>query len=258
MSNILFRCSSLGHIMTESKPKGGLSVGCKTHLIDVYVSNKYNRHTEINGAMLDKGNETEESSITIVSRITKEFYKKNEQHLKNDFIKGTPDLFKGESISKAEIIRDTKSSWDVFTFNRAISKELDDKYYWQVMGYIALTGASKAYVDYCLNNTPYHLVEGELRKESYRHEGNDTPAWIELQLIANHVYDKATFDLYISSRGIAISGEREKAIYHGFVEIPLKERHYAFEVPRSDEAIQAIYDKVKVCREYMNTNLFKL
>jgi hypothetical protein len=262
-NQVLFRSSSAGHLMTEPQTKaakeaGELSETTKTHLVDVYVREAYNRFTEINGKALDKGNEVEEDSITVVSRITKEFYVKNEIHLSNAYIKGTPDLFKGESIYMADLIRDTKSSWDLFTFNRAIRKELNKLYYWQMQCYMALTGAKKAYVDYCLNNTPYHLVEGELRKESYNHLNNDTPAWIELQIIANHTYDKATFEAYIQRRGIDIhADENAAAIFLGFVEVPLKERHYAFEVERNDEDIKRLYRRIEDCRAYLNENFFK-
>ncbi|MCL5460295.1 hypothetical protein M3M33_16780, partial [Loigolactobacillus coryniformis] len=78
-------------------------------------------------------------SITTVSRMTKKFFKKNETSLSNEYIKGTPDLFIGETIDKATHIRDTKSSYSIYTFNRSISKELSDLYYWQMQGYMALS-----------------------------------------------------------------------------------------------------------------------
>lgn len=257
-NDILFRCSSLGHLMPGPREKkGDIQQTTVTHLVDVFVSAKYNRFTEIKGKQLSKGNDTEEDSITVVSLVTKTFLKKNEQHLCNEYIKGTPDLFIGNSIQEAEVVRDTKSAWSIYTFNRAKAKEVSDMYYWQGMGYMALTGAKKCFIDYCLNNTPYYLVNKELYQEGFAHDQN-TPAWIELQIIANHVYDKKTFDEYIQRRGIDIdTDEYSRAVYAGFVEVPLAERHFCFEFDRDEKAIQAIYDRVKECREYMNTNLFK-
>lgn len=256
-NDLLFRCSSLSHLMTEPKKKGEvISETAKTHLVDVFVSRKYNRFSEISGKQLDKGNETEEDSISIYSRINKIYLKKNQESLKNEFICGTPDLYIGESVNKASKIIDCKSSWDIFTFHRAINKELLDSYYWQGQGYMALTGATNCSIVYCLNNTPYHLVEGELRKESYKYPDADTPAWVELQIIANHVYDKATFDNYISIRGISLNKEYAKVVYDGFVEVPLKERYFSFDFNRSDEDIEKLYEKIKVCRKYMNEKFF--
>ncbi len=253
-NEIKFRCSSLGHIMTEPQKKSEtLSKTCKTHLIDVYVSNRYNRFTEINGKALSKGNDTEEDSITTVSLITGKFFKKNTERLKNAFIEGIPDLFEGELIYKADVIRDTKSSWDIYTFHRAKYSELKYLYYWQGQGYMDLTGAKKCFIDYCLNNTPYNLVNKELYYEGFKHDG-DTPAWIALQIIANHTYDLKTFDSYIQQAGININeNEYSKAVYAGFVEVPLKERYFCFEFDRNDEDIQRMHQRVIECRNFIKT-----
>lgn len=287
---IKFRCSSLGHLMAdgnkitdiqlaelltlESKEKRTvnqeeklknlihkrdnpeLSEGVKTHLVDIFVSASYNRFSEVSAKQLDKGNDTEEDSITIVSCITGKLFKKNTETIQNEFIKGTPDLFTGESILDAETIRDTKSSWDAYSFFRAKYKPLNPLYYWQGTGYMALSGAKECSIDYCLNNTPVNLVRNLLIKESYNHDGR-TPAWIELQTIANHVYDKKTFDEYIEGFEVKIEDQNANAVYKGFVEIPLKERHFNFEFKRSESEIKRAYTRIKECREYMNKHLFK-
>lgn len=256
VNDIKFRCSSLGYIMTEGrKGSSGLSETAKTHCIDVLVSAKYNRFTEIHSKYLDKGNDVEEDSITTISRITKQFFKKNTDSLSNEFIKGTPDIFQGENIMLAEVIRDAKSSWDVYTFQRSKYKELDSKYFWQGQGYCWLTGAKKFFIDYCLNNTPYHIVEGELRKESYRHPEGATPAWVEIQIIANHVYDKKTFEDYIQFRGCHPIDDNSRAVKAGFVEIPLHERHFCFEVQADTELQERIKTRVIECREFIKTLL---
>lgn len=258
VNEILFRCSSLGYLMVDPKNKNEkISETTKTHLVDVFVSAKYNRFEEIHGKALDKGNETEEDSITTVCRVLGIFLEKNEEHLSNEFIKGTPDLYIGKSIRQAVEIRDTKSSWSAYTFFRAMNKKLDPKYYWQGTGYMDLSGAKKCSIDYCLNNTPYHLIESELRKESYNHPENNTPEWIELQIIANHVYDKKTFDEYIMTRGITPSDSNAMAVIKGFVEIPLKERHFCFEFDRNQDHINNAHQRVIDCREWMKENLFK-
>lgn len=254
---ILIRSSSLGAIMTEPKGKSEiLSETCKTHLIDVYVDNTYNRFQEISVKQFEKGNEVEEDSITIISRLIKTFLRKNEERLKNEFIQGTPDLFIGPEIRKADIIRDAKSSWDAYSFFRAIHKKLNPNYYWQGMGYMDLSGAKECSIDYCLNNTPYFLVEQELRRESYNHPEGNTPTWIELQMMANMVYDFNTFEKYITKRGLYAIDDNSKYVIAGFVEIPLKERHFAFEFERNDQEIEKMHERVKECRKWMNENLF--
>ena len=232
-SNTLFRCSSIGHIMSEpisktAKERGDLSEGAKTHLIDVYVFRKYGRQTDIFSKYLEKGLAVEEDSITLFSRVKRKFYKKNETHLKNDFLMGTPDLYDGESINHASLIVDIKSSWDIFTFFRNLTKGVNKDYYWQLMGYIALTGAKKAILAYCLVNTPELLILDEERKLMYR---------MNAGTIENPDYIEACEKL------------RELSIYD---DIPMKQKVIEFTIDRNDGEIERIYSKVKRCREFLN------
>jgi len=232
-TNTLFRCSSLGYLMTEPKEKadkeaGNLSGGAKTHLIDIYVSNKYGRQTEIQSRYITKGLMVEEDAITLYSRVKKSFFKKNEEHLRNEFIKGTPDLFVGENIQSAKRIIDTKSSWDLFTFFRVLSKELNNLYYWQMQGYMALTGAKSASVAYCLVNTPLILIEDEKRKLLYK---------MGVATSEDAIYKEACEEL-------------ERSMIYD--DIPITERLIEFEVERNDSDIEALYAKIQKARQWLN------
>jgi hypothetical protein len=168
-TNTLFRCSSLGHIMTEGRSKSEvLSETCKTHLIDIYVATKYGRQTDVSNKYIEKGLQVEEDSITLYSRVKKVFFKKNSEHLSNEFIKGTPDLYTGLEVRAADTIIDIKSSWDIYTFFRVHTKELNKLYYWQLQGYMALSGARSAKLVYCLVDTPLTFLLDEKRKLFYR------------------------------------------------------------------------------------------
>jgi hypothetical protein len=227
-STILFRCSSLGHIMTESRSKSDpLGETCKTHLIDVYVQNKYGRQTDITNKYIEKGLQVEEDSITLYSRVKKNFFKKNELHLHNEFIKGTPDLFTGLEIHGADSIIDIKSSWDIYTFFRVHTKDLNKMYYWQLQGYMALSGAKSAKLVYCLVNTPETFLLDEKRKLFYRMNAGTEE---------NPDYVKACEEL-------------EKAM--SFDDIPMSERVIEFEIARNDADIEALYKRVIECRKYL-------
>jgi hypothetical protein len=231
-SNTLFRCSSLGHLMTEpqnkgAKERGELSEGAKTHLIDIYVARKYGRQTEISSKYIEKGLTVEEDSITLYSRVKRKFYKKNTEHVTNKFIMGTPDLFEGVSIGKASHIVDIKSSWDIFTFFRNITKDINKIYYWQLMGYMALTGAKSSTLAYCLVNTPETLILDEERKLLYKMNAGTTE---------NPDYIEACEEL------------RKLSIYD---DIPMKERVIEFQVTRDDAEIERMYQKVIKGRQYL-------
>ncbi len=235
-NEILFRCSSLGYIMTEPKTKSEtLSETAKTHCIDVFVSNKYGRSTDIENRYTKKGLMVEEDSITLFSSIKKKFYKKNEDHLSNGFIKGTPDLYSGESVVMADVVIDVKSSWDIFTFFRNASPEkINKNYYWQLMGYMALTGASESILAYCLVNTPDTLIADEKRRLMWKMGVIDD---------TDSLYQKACKEI------------DRQCIYD---DIPASERIIEISIKRDDAAIQRIYDRVIECRKYMNEKLFNV
>lgn len=236
-NDIKIRCSSLGYIMTDPRSKSEtLSETCKGHLADIMLRVKYGRQTDIKSKYITKGLMVEEDSITLYSRITKTFFKKNEEWLQNEFITGTPDIYTGESIHTAERVIDIKSSWDIFTFFRQHEAKLNKNYYWQLQGYMWLTGAKSATLAYCLVNTPDTLIYDEERKLMYQMGAvtHETPEYIKAceELRKNLVFD----------------------------DIPLDERLITIEIERDDTAIAKIQQRVNDCRVHMaNTykNLFK-
>jgi hypothetical protein len=250
-TDILFRCSSLGYIMTDpreksAKDRGELSETCKTHLVDVYVSNKYGRREDICNKYVEKGLTVEEDSITLHSRVKKQMFFKNERHFANHWIKGTPDLF-NKNIAKLNfiekngswhwdgtlhndlVVTDIKSSWDLYTFMRTITKDVNKMYWWQLQGYMDLTGASSAVLAYCLVDTPPQLIEDEQRRLMYRMGVIDPTG--------NDEYQKACEELEISMT---------------FGDIPLSEKVLEYEVKRDDEAILKMHKRVEDCRDWLN------
>ena len=162
---ILFRCSSLGYIMTEPRSKSEIiSETTKSHLLEKFIEIKYGRKKDIMNKYIAKGLAVEEDAITLYSRFRGKFFKKNSERLENEFITGEPDLFEGETIRTATHIIDTKCSWDIFTFIKTFHEKLNKNYYWQAMGYMALTGATSATIAYCLIDTPEVMIMDEQRR----------------------------------------------------------------------------------------------
>jgi hypothetical protein len=219
--------------MTDPKTKadkdaGNLSESCKTHLIDVYISNKYGRNTDIQNKYVQKGLMAEEDSITLYSRVKKTYFKKNEEHLSNEWIKGTPDIYKGTEIRKADKIIDTKTSWDIFTFLRNKAKPLDKGYYWQGQGYMDLTGAKEMEVAFCLVNTPEILLNDEKRKLMWK---------MGVATDQNDLYLEACEEL------------ERLALYD---DIPMSERLISFEFTRNDEDIEMMHRRVERARIFLS------
>jgi len=108
-----FHPSSLGKLMTPAKAKDDLlGETCKEALLEIWIEETYGRRKDITNKYMEKGTLQEEDSITLYSLVTKTFYKKNTDQVSNDFLIGTPDLYKGETIMTAEEIKDIKTSWD--------------------------------------------------------------------------------------------------------------------------------------------------
>lgn len=255
-SKIQFRSSSCGYIMPGPREKKGeIQETTKTHLIDVFVSAKYGRREDVEGKFLEKGNQREEDSITLLSRVNKMFYKKNSQRLENGFISGECDVFIGKNITSADETFDTKTSWSAHTFFRAQNKKLDDNYYWQGMCYMWLTGAKKHTVAYCLVNGLAQVIMDEKRKASYRFgpDPDTDPAYIAKckQIEINHIFDLESF-----------INENPWFEFHNDLSgwkynIPMEERLYTFSFNRDEAAISAIQNRVLECRAWMDLHLFK-
>lgn len=229
----LIRCSSLGYLMTEPKEKaakeaGELSKTAKTHLKSIYIQEKYGRQKDIITKQMQKGIEVEEESITLLSRVQKKMLYKNDERLSNEYITGLPDIFEGENIRKATSITDIKSSYDLFTFMANIGEPLDSNYYYQLQGYMALSGATKAYIAYCLVNTPDHIIASEKYRlfKSMNVISEESPEFIKEAL---KIEKNMTFD-----------------------DIPKEERILLFEVTKDESVIDKVYHKVIKAREFLS------
>jgi hypothetical protein len=218
--------------MTEPRSGNGLSETTKTHLVDLYVANKYGRNTDTFNKYVQKGLAVEEDSITLYSRVKKRFFKKNDKRLMNEFINGEPDLFEGTEISKAETIIDIKSSWDLYTFTRAKYLSVNKHYWWQLQGYMALTGAYKSILAYCLVNTPEQIINDEKRKLLWK-----------MGVISEENSDY--------KKGCA---ELEKNMKYD--DIPKEERIFEIQINRDEDAINSVYEKIKKCQEYYKKQFY--
>lgn len=189
-SNYKFRCSGLKHLMTSPTrseiAKGEtLSKGTKTYLKEIYIKEVFGREKpEIGTGATKKGTMVESDSLDLVQNVIGQTYFKNNKHLENDFIKGTPDV-----ICEDKII-DIKSNWDIWTFAAVDYKKARSDYYYQVFGYMWLAEKSKGELSYCLVNTPEQLIERELYKLSFTIPGLlEGGIETENELRKNYIYD---------------------------------------------------------------------
>lgn len=152
MKEFKIRCSAIGQIMANSRTKGQLSKTALTYVDQWLKEQIYNRRKDIYSKYLEKGLTVEDESIEfIANNLDYGFLVKNEEYFENDFLTGTPDV-----IIKDEVI-DLKNSWDCFTFPLLANNLPNKDYFYQLQGYMALTGKPKAKLIYTLMSTPEDL-----------------------------------------------------------------------------------------------------
>ena len=215
------RCSALGKIMTNARSKSEvLSKTCKTYLQELAIEEMYGIKKEFSSRYTDKGVEVERNSIDLVQdNCDFGFMYKNEEHFENDFLTGTPD------VNTDNILLDVKSSYDASTFPFFAEDIPNKDYYYQLQGYMALCNKRKSVLAYCLVNTPFQIVEDEVRRAHWKEHLIDENEELRADVEARHNFDH----------------------------IPPEKRIKTFEVRYDKDVVKAIYDRVKECREYYKT-----
>ena len=207
-----------------------LSETAKSYLKEVYMSYKYGKES-LGGSERSKytikGRSVEDQSIMMLSRIDGLPYDKNQERFTNAYLTGEPDILVRDKSGNITKVIDIKSSWDGASLLSNIGNPLNPLYYWQVNGYMALTGATEAEVCYCLVNMPQEIIEGEKKRIFYT-MNPATEENVEYKKAIERLENAMTFD-----------------------EIPIRERIVRFSMKRDEEIIEKIEKRVIQCREWL-------
>ena len=201
-----------------------LSETAKTYCKQWIKEQLYGKRKDIKSKYLDKGILGEDDAISLVIDVEGLNYnEKNEEYFSNEFMTGTPDLLYHDIDN--ELVIDTKCSYDCFSFP-LFDTEIDNKdYYYQLQGYMELTGSRKAMLSYCLVDMPLSMIE----KEAY--------------------YDSKNAGFRTTQEDI-LDNVTEKRTYSN---IDKKYRVKSFRFDYDKEVINKIESRVKLCREYIKT-----
>ena len=215
------RASAIGKIMTNSRKKDELSKTAQSYCIDWIKQQPefYNRRKEFSSKYTDKGNQVEDEALQFAAeQLGYGMILKNVDSFSNDFMTGTPD-----AVLPEEII-DVKSSWDFSTFPTFATEIPTKDYYWQLLGYMALTGKRESKVIYCLMDTPIEIIHREIKSHCYKN---------------------------------GLDPEEELDIYEQFVnrmtygDVDPKHRIKTFEVIYSQYEVELIQERVQECRQFI-------
>lgn len=199
--------------------KPHLSDTCKSKLIEIYTQETTGRIKDITNKYIKKGLLVEEDSITQHSLFLGVFHKKNVVRKSNGLISGEAD------IETEKEITDTKSSWDIFTFDAVTVKPIDPVYHWQLDCYMWLYGKESAVLSYNLINTPEQLIAIEERR-----------------LIQQFIGDPDSL----------VEALRDLRFKHTYDDLPIGRKVRLFKVDRDEERISQIESSVPIWRDYLN------
>ena len=215
---MIVRCSSLGKLMTEPRSKSEvLSQTAKSYIEDLFNELEFGYRKEFSSRYTDKGLEMEDEAIQFASeQFDWEFVVKNTERFTNNYITGEPD------INTDNLLADIKCSWSLDTYPMFEVDLKNKDYYWQLQGYMWLTGKAEAELVYCLMNTPLQIVEDEVRRAHWKAGLIDEDIDLRHEVQTKHNYDN----------------------------IPSKLRVKRYIVERDEKAIEKIIEKVEIAREY--------
>jgi hypothetical protein len=153
---LLFRCSSVGKLMTEprSKAEGPLSQGARTHVRELAAQAIFGVDFEFTSKETEKGKICEPDSIALLNKVRGLSLVKNTERRNNALLTGEADLFD----TGRRRGHDLKTSWSIKTFPLVLADCEDKLYDWQMRGYMQLWDADEWEVNYCLVNTPDNLI----------------------------------------------------------------------------------------------------
>jgi len=156
MPDVVFRCSSIGHLMTEPKTKseGPLSVGAKTYIRRLAAQEIFGVEFEFSSKQTTKGTEVEQESLEMLNRVRGLELFKNPERRTRDGLTGECDAF---DVAR-RCGHDVKSPWSLATFPAFVADAKDKLYEWQMRGYMALWDAGRWEVNYCMVDTPENLI----------------------------------------------------------------------------------------------------
>ena len=222
----IIRSENAGKV--DSIGAGGIS-----KLKDIYIKEKWGK--EVVSVAKDyvpgilNGTLSEHKSLSLISELDGVAYRKHKSLIKNKYLKGILDSYLGNSLKKIEKVTDIKTASSMQSLLSLIKdEETNTKYYWQIMGYLAITGANEGEICHCLVSYPERIINDEINKF--------------LQRTKNLGFDGDYIDSQIQRIKFNMT----------FDEIPIEQRVVRFKVERDDNAIKNIYEKVKFCRKWLD------
>jgi len=216
-----------------------LPEGAKTYCKEWLKQTLYGRREQVKSKYIEKGHSTEEQGFTAMAvQLKLGMVYKNEEFREDDFIMGTCDL----DHEASDTVFDNKSSWSLDQFPMFENEIPNKDYEAQIQGYMHLWGRKHGAVVYTLNDIDLDQL-GYLMKPWMSDDEKQAEA-------LNLIYTRKAWD---EAKSRYFPGAREV----DFVEIPEKDRVKPFYFDYDPEFITEVQERVKLCRQYIQTLINK-
>ena len=242
--------STLGSLIEKRDAKPKLSTGAISYLDEIIQEVIFGRSKEITSKYLSKGIAVEEYSFSLYTEVSNQFLVKNDERFNNEWITGEPD-------NVQEMIRDIKSSWDFSTFPLHATDIPNDIYKWQLLAYMELTELKKAELVYCLVDTPFTLIDDEIRRLSWKMgylSLDSMPTEVKVETVCNHIYTLDGLEAYCHQ-----SSDLKTTDFDGIFKPVIKEhRIKVFEMYYDYKMVEQMYTYLQLARNYLITSATNL
>ncbi|CAL2091825.1 conserved hypothetical protein [Tenacibaculum sp. 190524A05c] len=225
-----------------------LTDGAKRTLSELVYAEKYNRKIEINSPKITKGLEVEKEARDILSRVTGLFLTASEERKTNNWVSGKID------IKPNDVIPDIKSTWSWESFSNILNDKPNGLYLRQGDSYMDLWGKKDFLLCHVLVDTPFKLLEGEIRKYDFKYnilnvEGEVRDLNIDdvKKIVQNHLFSRRALEAFCEHSSIV-----HIEWFNDFVEIPEQDRVHMIPHSFDKDRILQRNESISLAREYMN------
>jgi hypothetical protein len=214
-AKIILSDTCIGYLMTEYAWKTEGMISVNSEAMDLVA--------------MKKGKEVEAMSGKLLSLIDDVEYKVHKDRIYNEYLSGEIDFYHGEDVMSAARIVDNKASWDYPIFLKKLHTGLEGGQKEQVQGYCDITGAGEGTIANTLVDTPDEIIE-EMKYRLSKKMGCVTTEDTEF------LKEWAKWERSMK-----------------FTHIPIHKRAHKIPIePFTPFEKQKLYDRVKVCRDWLN------
>lgn len=226
-----------------------LTEGQKLLLSQLAFAETHSRKAILNSEKLTKGITVEKESRDILSRVTGLFLTASVERKTNKWVTGEID------VEPNDVIPDIKSAWSWESFSKILQDKPNEVYLRQGDSYMDLWNKKEFLLCHILTDTPFNLVDGIIKKESWNSdllniEGDVREDRINdaKDIISNHIFSRKALEGYCHQSPVI-----HIEWFDDFKEIPEESRVHMIPHKFDKERIEQRNKCISIAREYMGT-----